>query len=147
MNNKHNKSQVSDNHSNDDNNQPTKQRENKVWTNYMLVNFSPHPAGVEKWAGSGWAANNDKLSIPAIILTIIIALVYFIQWWKWTPWAEYKAVPLKVGRGTGVVAVPPCRVISQHVRSLFHQGPVLFRRCSGWHSVICRWSQASCHPR
>lgn len=41
MNNKHNKSQVSDNHSNDDNHQPSKQRENKVWTNYMLVNFSP----------------------------------------------------------------------------------------------------------
>lgn len=29
-NNKHNKSQVSDNHSNDDNHQPSKQRENKV---------------------------------------------------------------------------------------------------------------------
>lgn len=40
-NNKHNKSQVSDNHSNDDNHQPSKQRENKVWTNYMLVNFTP----------------------------------------------------------------------------------------------------------
>lgn len=56
----------------------------------MLVNFSPHPAHVQNWVGSGWAANNDKLSIPAIILTIIIALVYFIQWWRWAPWADCK---------------------------------------------------------
>ena len=56
----------------------------------------PTPAHRENWVGSGWAANNDKLSIPAIILTIIIALVYFIQWWKWTPWAEYRVVTLKV---------------------------------------------------
>ena len=40
MNNKHNKSQVSDNHSNDDNHRLSKQRENKVWANYMMVNSS-----------------------------------------------------------------------------------------------------------
>ena len=40
MNSKHNKSQVSDNHSNDDNHRLSKQRENKVSANYMMVNSS-----------------------------------------------------------------------------------------------------------
>lgn len=41
--------------------------------------FSPHSAHVGNWVGCSRAANNDELSIPAIILTIITALLYFIQ--------------------------------------------------------------------
>lgn len=104
---------------------------------------APHPAHGEKWIGSGWAANNDKLSIPEIILTIIIAVLYFAQWWKWSPWAKYKR-----GKwGSGIFVIALCKVISHHVRFLFHQGPVLFRCGSGWQSVIYRWSRASRHPQ
>lgn len=116
---KHNKSQVSDNHSNVHNHQPSKQRLNKVWTNYMLVNpppTSPPPpppsirlAHRENWVGSGWVANNDKLSVPAIILTVMIALEYFTQWWKWTLWAAYQTVPAAAGMWSRNPC--PCKVV------------------------------------
>lgn len=119
-NNKHNKSQVSDNHSNDDNHQASKQRENKVWTNYMLVNFYPYPAHGENWVGCGWAANNDKLPIPAIILTIISVFLSVIP-----SGLHEQNTKLSVECEKGIFVIRPCKVISHHVRFLFHQGPCI----------------------
>lgn len=53
--------------------------------------FSHYSAHRGNWVYCGWAANNDELSIPAIILTIITALLHSVQWQKLTPWEECRA--------------------------------------------------------
>lgn len=129
--NKYGESQVSNNHNKNGNNlPPSEQGGNEVWTNYTHA---------ENWAGGGRAANNDKLSLPGIILTIITELMYLVQCWEWTPWDARRGAS-GWGRKAEVESVlPPCGVVPRHVRFLFHRGPDRV--------VIYRWCQVSCHSQ